>query len=82
MKAVIDTNVVASGLFWKGPPADILAAWVDGKFQWVVSASILAEYHKTLRAMEAKYPPPASTWDFLRAVSLAANLVMPVDLEA
>ena len=77
MKAVIDTNVLVSGLFWKGPPADILAAWLADKFEWIVSANILAEYHRTLQALETKYSPSASAWDFLRGVSLSANLLFP-----
>ena len=81
MKAAIDTNVVMSGLFWKGPPADILAAWLTGKFEWIVSASILAEYHTALATLETKYPPPVSAWAFLRGVSLSAKLTIPADLE-
>src|SRR3989338_10915797 len=81
MKAIIDTNVVISGLFWKGPPADVLAAWLANKFEWIVSASILDEYHRTLRALEAKYSPPASAWTFLRGVSLSAKLTLPAILE-
>ena len=81
MKAVIDTNVVISGLFWKGPPADILASWLTNKFEWIVSADILAEYHKTLQNLEAKYPPPVSAWAFLGSLSLSATLTTAIDLE-
>jgi uncharacterized protein len=81
MNVVVDTNVVISGLFWKGPPSDVLSAWLDRKFTWVVSPDILAEYHRTLRSVESKYLPPASAWGFLRGVSLSAKLVVPVLLE-
>ena len=81
MKAVVDTNVVISGLFWKGPPAEILAAWLANKFEWIVSADILAEYHTTLQRLESKYPPPTSAWSFLRGLSLSATLTTPVELE-
>ena len=81
MKAVIDTNVIISGLFWKVPPAGVLAAWVAKKFEWIVSADILAEYHRTLQTLEAKYPPPASAWSFLRGVTLSAKLTVPAELE-
>lgn len=81
MKAVIDTNVVISGLFWKGPPAEILTAWLANKFEWIVSADILAEYHTTLQSLETKYPPPISAWAFLRGLSLSATLTTPVELE-
>jgi predicted nucleic acid-binding protein len=78
---VIDTNVIISGLFWKGPPAGVLAAWVAKKFEWIVSADILAEYHRTQQTLEAKYPPPASAWSFLRGVTLSAKLTVPAELE-
>lgn len=82
MKAVIDTNVVISGLFWKGPPAAILTAWLDKKFEWIVSPSILAEYHQTLRSLESKYPTSATAWGFIRGVSLSATLINAIDLES
>lgn len=81
MKTVIDTNVVISGLFWKGPPADILASWLARKFEWVVSADILSEHHRTLQSLETKYPPPASAWGFLRGLSLSATITTPAELD-
>lgn len=32
MKIVLDTNVLVSGIFFSGSPADILRAWSRGKF--------------------------------------------------
>jgi predicted nucleic acid-binding protein len=29
IKAIVDTNVVISGIFWKGPPFRILEAWQE-----------------------------------------------------
>ena len=81
MNAVIDTNVVVSGLFWRGPADDVLAAWLIGRVEWIVSAGILAEYHTTLQTLEKKYPPPDSAWAFLRGISLSARLTIPADLE-
>jgi putative PIN family toxin of toxin-antitoxin system len=80
MKAVIDTNVVMSGLFWKGPPANVLATWLAGKFEWVISVEILTEYDRTMRALAVKYPPPISAWAFLREIGLSANLTAPIPL--
>jgi predicted nucleic acid-binding protein len=34
MKIVLDTNVLVTGIFFSGPPADILRAWSRGKFEW------------------------------------------------
>jgi predicted nucleic acid-binding protein len=30
VKAVVDTNVFASGIFWKGKPELVINAWVEG----------------------------------------------------
>jgi putative PIN family toxin of toxin-antitoxin system len=46
MKIVLDTNVLISGVFFSGPPYEILRAWRDGKVQILVSPSILDEYHR------------------------------------
>ena len=37
MKVVLDTNVFVSGVFFKGPPFQILQAWKEGKVQLVLS---------------------------------------------
>jgi putative PIN family toxin of toxin-antitoxin system len=46
MKIVLDTNVFISGIFFSGPPAQILKAWKDQKFQIVISKEILREYQR------------------------------------
>ena len=39
MRAILDTNVFISGLFFKGPPYEILKAWQNGKFDLVILGS-------------------------------------------
>lgn len=46
MRIVLDTNVFISGIFFTGPPYQILEAWRDGKVQLLVSPSILDEYQR------------------------------------
>ncbi len=46
MRVVLDTNVFVSGIFFIGPPHQILEAWRDGKVQLLVSPPILEEYHR------------------------------------
>ncbi len=46
MKVVVDKNVFVSGVFFSGPPFEILSAWRDGRLQMVVSAEILEEYRR------------------------------------
>lgn len=44
LKVVMDTNVFVSGVFFSGPPYQILKAWQSGKFELVASQEILDEY--------------------------------------
>jgi len=46
MRIILDTNVFISGIFFTGPPSQILKAWRDGKLQLLVSPSILDEYQR------------------------------------
>ena len=42
MRVILDTNVLVSGIFFSGPPFQILNAWRDKKLQMVISTDILA----------------------------------------
>jgi len=33
LKIILDTNVIVSGIFFSGPPYEILKAWRNGKFK-------------------------------------------------
>jgi predicted nucleic acid-binding protein len=46
IKAILDTNVLISGIFWKGVPFEILKAWQKHRFRLVISLPILYEYHR------------------------------------
>lgn len=52
-RAVLDTNVLISGVFWKGAPFRVLSAWQDQRFTLVISTPILAEYRRVLQEMMA-----------------------------
>lgn len=56
MRVVIDTNVLISGIFFGGPPAQILKAWHDGAVQFVVSKEILEEYYEVCERLSLRYP--------------------------
>jgi uncharacterized protein len=47
-RAVLDTNVIVSGLGWRGAPAAILDAVTDGELVLVTSAPLLAELRRVL----------------------------------
>lgn len=46
MKAVVDTNVFISGLFFSGTPRRLYLAWTQGEFTGVMTPEILAEYRR------------------------------------
>jgi putative PIN family toxin of toxin-antitoxin system len=46
MRVVLDTNVFVSGVFFSGPPYQILKAWQQQRLDIVVSAPILEEYRR------------------------------------
>ncbi len=48
LRAVVDTNVLFEGLTHRGPAADGIDAWVDGKFQPCVSTALALEYQDVL----------------------------------
>lgn len=48
MRVVLDTNIVISGLFWHGPPRDVLDAAKVGAFIPFVSPVMLAELQDVL----------------------------------
>jgi uncharacterized protein len=68
LRAVVDTNVLVSGLGWEGPPAAVVDAALRGKIQLVTSKELLDELRRVL-----EYPRLSSV---LRTAGLtAAELV-------
>ncbi len=55
MRVVLDTNVLISGIFFSGPPAQILTAWQAEKIQIVVSTEIIEEYWRVGERLAQKY---------------------------
>ena len=55
MRLVIDTNVFISGVFFSGPPHDILLAWRNNRIKLVLSPEILEEYQATGEELAAKF---------------------------
>ncbi|OGV25954.1 MAG: putative toxin-antitoxin system toxin component, PIN family [Legionellales bacterium RIFCSPHIGHO2_12_FULL_37_14] len=55
IRAIIDTNVLMSGIFWSGMPAKILDAWQEKKIKVVISPDILEEYTRVSKILSKKY---------------------------
>ena len=56
MRAVLDTNVLVSGIFFGGLPRRILDAWADEKFELVLTPLIFDEYIRTCDRLSASHP--------------------------
>ena len=76
MKVVLDTNVLISGIFFSGPPSDILTAWSEGYFEIVISLEILQEYRRVVEEIEAKYPE-VEAQPVLDALIVGASICIP-----
>ena len=57
MRVVIDTNVLISGIFFSGPPAEILDHWKKRAFLSVISEPIIIEYVRVAEEISRKFPP-------------------------
>jgi putative PIN family toxin of toxin-antitoxin system len=56
VKVVLDTNVVVSGIFFSGPPREILHSWSRGKIRLLITPEIFEEYQRIAAELNQKYP--------------------------
>lgn len=49
IRAVLDTNIIISSVFWKGNPYEVVRRGILGEYQLVTSAEILDEVADKLR---------------------------------
>jgi len=54
MKAILDTNIVMSGIFWSGHARNILLSLEEGAFEHICSKEIVEEYFATAEKLKAK----------------------------
>jgi len=48
IRAVIDTNIIISGLFWRGLPKQVFEAVIEGRFVALTSQALLDELYDAL----------------------------------
>ena len=77
IKAILDTNVVISGIFWKGVPFEILKAWQRQRFRLAMSPPILDEYRRVLEEMTKKRPSAVLS-PILELIEFHSEMVGPV----
>ena len=56
MRIVIDTNVIASAVFFGGRPKELLELLLNGRLEAFASTEIVVEYKETLEELCARYP--------------------------
>ena len=56
MRVILDTNVLVSGIFFKGPPYRIFQIWKKGQIEIVISHDILEEYRRVIQDISNQYP--------------------------
>ena len=78
MKVVLDTNVFVSGVFFSGPPHQILQAWRGGKVQLVISPEIFDEYSRVGEELGEQFPA-VDLRPVLELVTINAEMVSPAD---
>ena len=79
MRAVVDTNVIISGLFFSGVPYVILEAWRDGRIDIVISPEILEEYRRVGETLN-KERPAIDTTSFFSLLAVRSEIVIASEL--
>lgn len=80
-RAILDTNVFLSGIFFGGVPGRIQDAWQAGHLALVLSPAILGEYHRVGAELAVRYPQAAALLHPLLAiVAQSATMVNAPEL--
>jgi len=73
VRVILDTNVFVSGVFFSGPPYQILEAWRDGRFHLVISQDILDEYRRVGEILSSQFPA-IDLWPIIELVTTEAEI--------
>ena len=80
MRIVLDTNVLASGLFFTGIPHKILKGIKQGKCRTVVTQDIVDEYKKALGKLADRFPNVVNANAQLELIVLSSDICQPQKL--
>jgi putative PIN family toxin of toxin-antitoxin system len=76
MKIILDTNVFVSGIFFSGPPYQILKAWRDENLKIILSPSIRGETFLVADELSAKFQE-IDLLPFLQLLLTNAEIIAP-----
>lgn len=74
MRIILDTNVLISGIFFAGPPYQILKALSEGNLHLVISEEIFAEYQRVGETLAQQFPP-IDLWPILDMLKARAEVI-------
>jgi len=77
MRIILDTNVLISGIFFSGPPSQILKAWGNQSFQIALSRKILDVYQRVAKNLSSKFP----TVDIISILEIVTTHAQFVDTQ-
>ncbi len=83
IRIVLDTNVFVSGLFWSGPPRQILDAWEEKSLCLVFSLEIMEEYKRIAHALAHKRElhQDINVSAALELIAIHGELASPISLD-
>jgi len=76
IRAVLDTNILISSIFWKGKPYKIIKKGLNQEYRIILSLPILKETKKKLRN---KFDVPKSKVDLLINILMTYSEVIDVE---
>ena len=79
MRVILDTNVLVSGIFFKGPPFRIFQIWKKGQIDIVISHEILEEYQRIIQDLSAQFPD-IDISNLFEMITLKAHLTFSLAL--
>jgi uncharacterized protein len=62
VKAVVDTNILISGIFWGGKPGILLGYWRSGNLNMLATVDILEEYLRVIAKVGKHDPELIEQW--------------------
>ena len=68
MRIVVDTNVIASAVYFGGKPYDLLKLIMEEKVSAIVSKEIVDEYEEILARLQHKFPKLSKSIPFQEIV--------------
>ncbi|MBI3617427.1 MAG: putative toxin-antitoxin system toxin component, PIN family [Candidatus Omnitrophica bacterium] len=80
MRIILDTNVLASGLFFPGIPLKILKSINQGKYRIIASQEIVDEYKRTIDKLANRFPNVINANTQLELIILSSDICQPQKL--